>query len=230
MEMSMKRFFGQKASRSAVQGFTLVELMVAMAISSIVAAAIYLAFSTQQKSWNTQEQVTQMQQNLRAGLRVLSDELMLAGYDPEGYAGAGFVTATATAVRFTMNLDSDSGDTDVSDDGEDITYQLNGNAQLCRVNGDPGSNTCEPIADGIEQIEFFYTLEDGTATTAPSSAQLIQIRSVQVSLLARSEVIMPGYAPPQAFTPASGAGSWGGNDNRRRMFLTMTVQCRNKGF
>jgi len=62
------------------RGFTLVELLVAMAISGIVMAAVYTAFVTQQKSYTVQDQVAEMQQNARVGLDMIAREVRMAGY------------------------------------------------------------------------------------------------------------------------------------------------------
>jgi prepilin-type N-terminal cleavage/methylation domain-containing protein len=62
------------------KGFTLVELLVAMAISGIVVAAVYTAFVTQQKSYTVQDQVAETQQNARVGLDLIAREVRMAGY------------------------------------------------------------------------------------------------------------------------------------------------------
>ena len=62
------------------QGFTLVELLIAMVISLIVMGAIYGTFKSQQDSFLVQSQVTSMQQNLRAGMYVMSRDIQMAGY------------------------------------------------------------------------------------------------------------------------------------------------------
>ena len=62
------------------QGFTLVELMVAMAISLVIMGAIFLTFKSQQDSYIIQDQVTAMQQNLRAAMYMLARDIQMAGY------------------------------------------------------------------------------------------------------------------------------------------------------
>ena len=62
------------------QGFTLVELLIAMVISLVVMGAIYGTFKSQQDSFIIQDQVTAMQQNLRAGMYVMSRDIQMAGY------------------------------------------------------------------------------------------------------------------------------------------------------
>jgi len=62
------------------EGMTLVELLVAMAISGIVVAAVYTAFITQQKSYTVQDQIAEAQQNSRVGLDLIAREVRMAGY------------------------------------------------------------------------------------------------------------------------------------------------------
>jgi len=51
------------SSKRNESGFTLIELMVAMAISVVVMAAIYQVYQSQQKAYVTQQMVIEMQQN-----------------------------------------------------------------------------------------------------------------------------------------------------------------------
>jgi len=62
------------------QGFTLVELMVAMAISLVVMGAIFLTFKSQQDSYVIQDQITATQQNLRSAMYMLTRDIQMAGY------------------------------------------------------------------------------------------------------------------------------------------------------
>jgi len=68
------------------KGLTLVELLVAMAISGIVVAAVYTAFITQQKSYTVQDQVAEAQQNARVGLDLIAREVRMAGYGQPSWA------------------------------------------------------------------------------------------------------------------------------------------------
>ncbi|UCG79761.1 MAG: prepilin-type N-terminal cleavage/methylation domain-containing protein, partial [Desulfobacterales bacterium] len=177
------------------QGFTLTELLVAMTISGIVAAGIYSTFYSQQKSYTTQEQVAAMQQNLRGAMFLLEREVRMAGHDPTGEATAGLVTAQTNSLRFTMDLTDDTGtgspDGDIGDVNEDITYALfdadgDGDNDLGRddVNGS-GNNI---VAENIDALDFVYLNKDGDPT-----ATLSEIRSVQISVLARAGRVDPGY-------------------------------------
>ena len=65
----------------SIKGFTLIELMIALAITSILLVGIYSAYSIQQRSYKTQRLIVSVQQNLRGALAVMEDEIRMAGYD-----------------------------------------------------------------------------------------------------------------------------------------------------
>jgi len=62
------------------QGFTLVELLVAMFITLLVMGTIFLTFKSQQDSYVIQDQITATQQNLRSAMYVLTRDIQMAGY------------------------------------------------------------------------------------------------------------------------------------------------------
>ncbi len=68
-------------------GFTLIELMIAMAIGIIVMAAIYQVYRSQQKSYVTQQMVIEMQQNARSAMLLMEREIRMAGYKPAASDG-----------------------------------------------------------------------------------------------------------------------------------------------
>lgn len=63
------------------EGFTIIELMVALVIAAIVTAAVYAIFITQQKTYAIQSGVTDMQQNARAAVMLMVRDLRMAGAD-----------------------------------------------------------------------------------------------------------------------------------------------------
>ena len=62
------------------KGLTLLELIVALAISAILIAAVYRTFVRQQKTFTVQEQVVEMQQSARASISRMMDDLRMAGF------------------------------------------------------------------------------------------------------------------------------------------------------
>ena len=62
------------------KGFTLVELLVTLAIMLVVVASLSSTFVFQQKTYNAQQQINEMAQNARAAMDLMSSEMMMTGY------------------------------------------------------------------------------------------------------------------------------------------------------
>jgi len=162
------------------KAFTLVELMIAMAAGLIVLGAIIGAFLSQSKSYEREAQVVEMQENARAGMQMMISELLMAGYDPTGNAGAGIVAASTDSIRFTMDL---NGDEDVSDANEDITYALDTDElQLTRNN--------QPLAENIPTDGLVFTYYDSNNNT---TSVVGNIRRITIQLTARTRKPDPNY-------------------------------------
>jgi type IV pilus assembly protein PilW len=216
------------------QGFTLVELLVAVGISGVVMAGIYTVYYSQQKSYIAQEQIVAMQQNLRAAMFYMEREIRMAGCDPTqnanpptpGIQNIGWDVGKNRYTSFSFTLDitntAGTGNPDGLVDGpnENVTYALADN------DGD-GDNDLERIgnliAENVDALDFVYLKQDGNPT-----ATISQIRSVQVTIVARTGRGDPGYINTTIFT-----NQWGTiilaaqNDNLRRRRLTTTIKCRN---
>lgn len=209
------------------RGFTLVELMITVAISGIVMGSLGAAYIAQQRNATAQEQVVEMQQNIRAGLDILEREIRMAGYDPSHKAGATITAATNNSLSFTMDL---NGDNDVGDTGENLTYSLytSGGIQKLGRTDNTGGLGILAVAENIQAIEFNYTMADSTTTTAPAPP-LSNIRAVQISILARASGPDSNFTNTAIYNAPSGT-TWGSyNDNLRRRLLISTIQCRNMG-
>jgi prepilin-type N-terminal cleavage/methylation domain-containing protein len=62
------------------RGITLIELLVVMGIFGIVMGAIYSLYSTHQRSAYTQDEVVEVQQNLRIGIDSITRDVRMAGF------------------------------------------------------------------------------------------------------------------------------------------------------
>jgi prepilin-type N-terminal cleavage/methylation domain-containing protein len=75
-----KRMSKMISRKKSHQGFTLIELVVAMVISLVVMGAIYGTFKSQEDSFVIQDQVAAMQQNLRGAMYVMTRDIQMAGF------------------------------------------------------------------------------------------------------------------------------------------------------
>ncbi|MGB9499055.1 MAG: prepilin-type N-terminal cleavage/methylation domain-containing protein [Dissulfuribacterales bacterium] len=136
---------------TAKNGFTLVELLVAMAIASIVMAAIVSAYQIQVMGKNTQEIITDMNQTARAALEIMAQEIRMAGCNPKGIdenanGRPRIITASPGELIFSLdiddNLNTKQPDGDCCDSNEVIRY--------CLTNDAAGDGINDSIASGVE--------------------------------------------------------------------------------
>jgi len=62
------------------RGITLIELLVALAISGLLVAALYRTFIGQQKTYVAQDQVVDMQQNMRVAISRMMGDIRMTGF------------------------------------------------------------------------------------------------------------------------------------------------------
>lgn len=64
-------------------GFTLVELLITLAVSAIIAVCVFTTYSVQSKTFSTQRQVSKIQQDMRGALYLMESDLLNACRDPD---------------------------------------------------------------------------------------------------------------------------------------------------
>ena len=101
-------------------GFSLVELLIAMAIALVVIGAMYSVFTIQNKTFGNQEGFVEMQQSVRAGMDIMAREIGLAGYNPLPVSTPFFgVTVNASQLQIKADL---SGGGVIQNNEENIVY------------------------------------------------------------------------------------------------------------
>jgi type IV pilus assembly protein PilW len=168
-----------------LEGFTLVELMVSMGIGMVILAAVTTTFMSQTRIYNAQEQINEMQQNARGALDILSRELKMAGYKPNG-GGFNGVTYSTTQLRVQADLNSDGAISTSSTANEQITYAFdNANEQITRA---VGSGSAQILAEHINAFTFNYLDSAGAATTVS-----VNIRQVSITITAKTAKPDPNF-------------------------------------
>jgi prepilin-type N-terminal cleavage/methylation domain-containing protein len=230
MELKLKKNY-----RHPNQGFTIVELLIAMVVALLALGAIYSTFLNQHKSYVVQEETAAMNQNLRIALFYMQREIRMIGCDPTGNANARIITANATSINFTEDvrgdLDGSDSDGDTDDANEDISYCLKAN-NLVKNTG--GGN--QMVVKNIDALDFVYldgssppkVLNPGGGSVPDGS--LDQIRSVEVTMVARTDRITLASKNKNAYFNQRG---WQildpQNDNFSRRRLSVWIKCRNLG-
>jgi len=226
-------------------GFTLVEILVALALAGLVSAAVYNVYISQNKSYVVQDRVAEMQQNLRAAMYMMKREIRMAGYDPSGADNLGFVTALAdddpdkdddakkattddNRVAFTID---DDGDGTIGDSNEErVAYRLLGD-ELQRLSA--GANSWHTLAQDIDALDFVYLGAGGPTDVLDLSVDdPASIRSVQITLVARADFRDQDYTNNTVYVNQQDAtilDMSASPDNFRRRRLTTQLRCRNLG-
>jgi type IV pilus assembly protein PilW len=171
-------------------GFSLVELLVAMAIGLVVLGAIYSVFTIQNKTFSKQEQIVEMQQNARAAMDMMSREIRMAGYDPtevnfdsnpsNNFSG---VTVNASQLQVQADLDG-NGAIDTSSE-ENIVYAFDaGNKKITRNIG----AGAQSFFENVDSFTFAYLDGSGNVTAASTS-----VRQIRITLTGRTAKPDPAY-------------------------------------
>ncbi|MGA2106668.1 MAG: prepilin-type N-terminal cleavage/methylation domain-containing protein [Syntrophorhabdales bacterium] len=71
--------------RELTKGFSLVELMVALAIAGFLGMGLWALMNSQNKTYQVQDTASQMQQNLRAAIDRISRDLLSSGQGPTAW-------------------------------------------------------------------------------------------------------------------------------------------------
>lgn len=173
-------------SGASARGFSLIELMVAIAMACIVLAAVYSLHAALTKSYTTQNVAADAQEAVRAGLDLMAEDIMMAGFDPTGTGLFGILSADPVSVHFT----SDRNMNGVVDNSslEEIRYFWNGTQLIQELYGI--NTTDDVLVDNVTGLTFTYY--DGAATPAQlvptfpatqlDAAQLAVLRTIKVSM------------------------------------------------
>jgi len=175
----------EKQLNTTSKGFTLVELLVGMAIFSIISLVLVQQFSTGSRISTEQSAASRAQQSLRMARIMMNQDIRLAGLDPVRSLQFGFEEATSTKFRITADLNR-NGMVDNSDN-ERVTYNIQaGTRDLVKTlyEGTGAANTgtlvdrLDPAASG-----FTYLDEAGNNLGDPVPiANLADIRVVVINL------------------------------------------------
>jgi prepilin-type N-terminal cleavage/methylation domain-containing protein len=205
--------------KNNLRGFTLVEMVLALAISTIVLAAVYSVFTIANKNFTTQNAAAQVQQNLRSAIRLIARDVRHAGLDPSGSDNFGITYASASKIRFTIDSIGGGGTFNgIVDEAnwEEITYDFQGSQVMQTLYETVTTSTADTAAliSNITNLNFAYFDADNADLIDPGLGRvpddkLADIRTVEI-LITHQE-------------PA-------GRDKMVSRTLTRRVECRNLTF
>lgn len=152
------------------KGFTIVELLIVVAISGLVLGSIYSVFRNQLNAHKANIEAVEMQQNVRAAMFLMEREIRMAGYSPSMDAAAGILVAGQGVIQIGMDLDNDGNVTDLNetisfgfstanDAGRDgqVDGGVGSVASLARDDATGGG--FQAMADNVEAVAFAYAYD-----------------------------------------------------------------------
>ncbi len=208
------------APRKKPQGFSLVELMIAMLVGMVVLGSLYNLFTVQGKLLGNQGMAVEMQQNARMAMDMMTREMRLAGYYPmrdfnpppattlpkcdgtlpnslTNAACVGMLNAAGTVVKFNLDVSDEYGDLppDGATDGpnETITYGLytsTAGGVSVKCLGRKTTNDSS-YQPVVENIDSLTFTYLNSAGSA--AATIDTIRSIQVTVVAKTAKADPSY-------------------------------------
>ena len=166
-------------------GFTLIELFVAMGVGAAIMAAVYTSMNIAQRSSVSVGRKIVTQQDVRAVLDLMAMEIRMASYNPVSSSATwngmvlgncigsnitftdklnkGILVATTTSIALAMDLDSSGAIGDAAN--EYIVYALNGVNAITRNVNCGGGNTI--LGNDPNAPQSNTTRVTNTATNTP---------------------------------------------------------------
>ena len=185
------------------EGFTLVEMVVALSLSLVTVSAVYSLYVSELRAQYVREDRLEMQQQARVVIDVISRELLMAGYDPQGVnndvdLSNDFLGITYDPDRLIIKADL-NGNGVIADANESITFVYDAKTHTLRRNTGGGN---QPFGENFESFLVEYFDQRGNPTVDSAS-----IQQVKITVTARTE------APDHKYVPNSG-------------YRTITLQSR----
>jgi type IV pilus assembly protein PilW len=162
---------------SEADGFTVTELVLALAMMMTVMAAMVSLLISLNRSYTTQNVTAGVQQVTRAGINIMTRDIRMAGLNPLKINQIGILEASVDKIRFQQ--DANGNGTIESDQDEDIAYLLNRNHQLIRQK-DGNSRSNKSLINHVKDLTFKYVDREDEETSI-----LEDIHSVEISLMVR---------------------------------------------
>jgi len=155
-------------------GFTLVDILVGLAMASVLMVAMVGLFTSLGKSYTTQNVAADVQEVTRAGVELMTQNIRMAGVNPGGTAGIGIVSAAGNQIQFTSDLNLND---EIDNTYEQISYYLqDGQLMQQLYTGNP-----MPLVENVTRLSFDYWDENDDPVT-DLVGDLNKIRTVIISM------------------------------------------------
>ena len=152
----------------AQAGYSLVEILVAMAVMGVLMSATLSLLHSGLAAWGWGAGRVDAQQSVRAALERMARELREAGYDPTGAGIEAILVAEPTRVVFQRDLNANGL---IDPTRERVTYLLRPKETTLRRDAGGGA---QPLAENVRRFALSYLDSSGAPTADP--ARIASIR------------------------------------------------------
>lgn len=179
------------------RGFTLTELLVAMAMMGFVLSAGLLALQAGTHASEVATGRAEAQSNVRFALGQMIADMRGAGYDPTGNGfdpvDGGTLALASVQIVSDLNasgaIDVPANPCDASATAERVRYRQVGTDLMRAVMTDAATAACEAVViGGVQSLAFTY-LDANGATIPAASTSAPNVRAIQVSLTLKPESV-----------------------------------------
>ncbi|MEI8207195.1 MAG: prepilin-type N-terminal cleavage/methylation domain-containing protein [Kiritimatiellales bacterium] len=152
-----KQFFAMKTQASKMQqGFTLVEMMIALTVGALAAIVILYSFGSLSTSLKATEHLRNMHYGARHAIDIIGKDII---------RGAN-VSACVSSNNLTMTVMRSDAST------VPVVYNLSGNS----LSRSENSQTAVTLATGVNKVTFTLYDTEGVVTAAPASAYFVDVK------------------------------------------------------
>jgi prepilin-type N-terminal cleavage/methylation domain-containing protein len=225
------------------RGFTLVELLVAMGVTMVLMAAVYMAVNSAQRHSSGIERKVAAQQDVKPALDLISMEIGMASYNPNDTSGI-WLNPSTCAVSTNQNYKGIQEATANSITVEmDITNTPNSSGECTTTNGNGSLGDCNEIiryeylsgATDLRITRETIRCASGTRTTGSAQSFLGAASGNTRAVRVINNTAGPGNTDIPVFRYYDGTGTEIDSadlpaeiPNIRRIDITLAMETENK--
>jgi type IV pilus assembly protein PilW len=176
-----------KLNLRAKHGFSLLEMLIVLAVFTFIVGGIFTSLSQSQIRYQFEQEVAELQQSGRNAVDLMEREIKLAGFPKASYydSGQNWTSANSNKVAagfITINAANLVFEADVEEDGivERVDYNLSSgtlsrSAEDKPAGGGAPAAVYKVLANNVTALTFSYLDSNGTATATASQVRFVQI-------------------------------------------------------
>lgn len=150
--MNLKSLFNSK-------GLTIIELLLALVIFSMVVAGIYRVFVSQSRAYTVQDRVVDNQQSIRSAMEVLLKDLRMTGFDNDSLTSTISIVTPVVAGNSDITVNYEFDDTTQ----HSVRYWRDAQTlkrRLTVTTGGVSVSSEEDLLENVEELRFTYGVDE----------------------------------------------------------------------